>query len=316
MERCASGLSAASAAEPGWPVVTSGGSGEGASMWKVTPDRVPSSASLANRSACLFCSRGTQVYVVPNGASRLASSASGFMSGCLILQVPLICSTTSLESIRTSTSASGATVCAMVSPAIRPRYSATLLLAIPIVVPSSARTRPVWASLTSAPYAAGPGLPREPPSASTTTRRTASLIDPSQAALGGADQDPAALVAPDNLVVCRGPDGCELGVVQVEHATAAPPGAQQGDADPVLALTEAVVETHEVGGQLRGQRSASRLELAQRLLDLGLLGVADGGRLGDPSLCLGEPGSEGVEGALRLLETLHDLDLVVLQRGD
>src|SRR5215212_9115356 len=263
MERCVSGLSAASAAEPGWPVVTSGGSGEGASMWKVTPDRVPSSASLANRSACLFCSRGTHVYVVPNGASRLASSASGFMSGCLILQVPLICSTTSLESIRTSTSASGATVCAMVSPAIRPRYSATLLLAIPIVVPSSARTRPVWASLTSAPYAAGPGLPREPPSASTTTRRTASLIDPSQAAFGGTEQDPAALVAPDHVVVRGGADRRQLGVVELEHATAAPSSAQERSAEPVPALTQAVVETHQVRRELRRQRSAPCLELAQ-----------------------------------------------------
>ena len=140
-------------------------------MWNVTPARSPSSASLARRSACLFRSRATQVYDVPKGASRFASRASGFMSGCLIFQLPLICSTTSLESIRTSTSASGATVCAIVRPAIRPRYSATLLLAVPIVVPSSARTRPLSASLTSAPYAAGPGLPRDAPSASMTTRR-------------------------------------------------------------------------------------------------------------------------------------------------
>ena len=93
----------------------------------------PSSASLASRSACWFCSRGTQVYVVPNGASRLASSASGLMSGCLIFQRPDICSTTSLESIRTSMSASGANSSASLSPAIRPEYSATLLVAIPIV---------------------------------------------------------------------------------------------------------------------------------------------------------------------------------------
>ena len=88
--------------------------------------------------------------------------ASGFMSGCLIFQLPLICSTTSLESIRTSMSAPGRDLLRpCVRPAIRPRYSATLLLATPIVVPSSASTRPVSASLTSAPYAAGPGLPRD-----------------------------------------------------------------------------------------------------------------------------------------------------------
>src|SRR4051812_43966261 len=159
------------------------------------------------------------------------------MSGCLIFQLPLICSTTSLESIRTWISASGATVRAMVRPAIRPRYSATLLLAIPMAVPSSARTRPVSASLTSAPYAAGPGLPREPPSASTTTRRTGSLIDPSQAALGGTDQNAAALVAPDHVVVRGGADRRQLGVVEVEHAAGAPSSAQERSTDPVLGLT-------------------------------------------------------------------------------
>ena len=109
------------------------------------------------------------MYVVPNGASRLASIASGRMSGCLIFHRPDICSTTSLESIRTSMSASGANSSASLSPAIRPEYSATLLVATPIVVPSSAITSPVAASFSNAPYAAGPGLPREPPSASTMT---------------------------------------------------------------------------------------------------------------------------------------------------
>ncbi len=67
----------------------------------------PSRASLASRSACLLRSRGTQLNVVPAGASRCACAASGFMSGCLIFQRPDICSTTSLESIRTSSAASG-----------------------------------------------------------------------------------------------------------------------------------------------------------------------------------------------------------------
>ena len=66
-------------------------------------------------------------------------------------------------------SASGANSSASLSPAISPEYSATLLVAIPIVAPSSAITSPVSASLSTAPYAAGPGLPRDPPSASITT---------------------------------------------------------------------------------------------------------------------------------------------------
>ena len=91
------------------------------------------------------------------------------MSGCLIFQRPDICSTTSLESIRASICASGANSSASLSPAIRPEYSATLLVATPIAVPSSAMTSPVAASFSTAPYAAGPGLPREPPSASMMT---------------------------------------------------------------------------------------------------------------------------------------------------
>ena len=73
------------------------------------------------------------------------------MSGCLIFQLPDICSTTSLESIRTSIEAPGACSAASFSPATSPEYSATLLLARPIVVPSSASTAPVSASLSTAP---------------------------------------------------------------------------------------------------------------------------------------------------------------------
>jgi hypothetical protein len=154
--------------------------GAGSDPPTVTPDRNPSSASFASRSACLFCSRGTQVYVVPNGASALASVASGRIPGCLIFHRPDICSTTSLESIRTSISASGANSWASFRPAISPEYSATLLVASPSVLPSSASTSPVSASFRSAPYAAGPGLPRDPPSASTITRRGASVTARSQ----------------------------------------------------------------------------------------------------------------------------------------
>ena len=39
---------------------------------------------------------------MPAGARRFASAASGFIDGCLTFQLPVICSTTSLESIRTS----------------------------------------------------------------------------------------------------------------------------------------------------------------------------------------------------------------------
>ena len=99
----------------------------------------------------LFCSRGIQVYVVPGGASCWARAANGRMSGCLIFQRPDICSTTSLESIRTRTFAPGSRALAALSPAIRPLYSATLLVATPMYSAASASVSPVTGSRTTAP---------------------------------------------------------------------------------------------------------------------------------------------------------------------
>ena len=116
--------------------------------------RLPASiASLASRSACLFFSRGIHSYVTwPGGKIRAASAASGFMSGCLIFQRPDICSTTSLESIRTRTPAlRGRGPARPCSPAIRPRYSATLFVATPMYSAASASVSPVAASSTTAP---------------------------------------------------------------------------------------------------------------------------------------------------------------------
>jgi hypothetical protein len=73
------------------------------------------------------------------------------MSGCLICQRPDICSTTSLESIRTSTDALGSMVSTACSPATSPPYSATLLVARPTDSARSASSAPVSASRTRAP---------------------------------------------------------------------------------------------------------------------------------------------------------------------
>jgi hypothetical protein len=69
----------------------------------------------------------------------------------LIFQWPDICSTTSLESIRTSAAAAGAIRAAVRSPAISPEYSATLFVAWPMLSRTSASTSPVAASSTTAP---------------------------------------------------------------------------------------------------------------------------------------------------------------------
>ena len=50
------------------------------------------------------------------------------MSSLLIFHRPDICSTTSLESSRTSMRASGSMACTYSSPAIAPRYSAKLFV--------------------------------------------------------------------------------------------------------------------------------------------------------------------------------------------
>lgn len=82
-----------------------------------------------------------------------ASAASGFMSGCLIFQRPDICSTTSLESIRTCTwtGTSGNNAFAAFRPAIRPLYSATLLVATPMYSAASASVCAPSGSRTTAP---------------------------------------------------------------------------------------------------------------------------------------------------------------------
>ena len=74
---------------------------------------------------------------VGGNASR-ACNASCLMSGCLIFQRPLICSTTSFESSLASTSASGSSRATICRPVTSPVYSATLF----VVSPSNPRPRP------------------------------------------------------------------------------------------------------------------------------------------------------------------------------
>src|SRR3954447_23661337 len=162
-----------------------------------------------------------------------AWTASFFMSGCLICQRPDICSTTSLESIRTSTLAVGSRSRAACRPATRPPYSATLLVARPTDSARSASTRPVSASRTSAPYPAGPGLPRAPPSASTMSRRLTlrpagptSRSRPSQTGVRGADEDPAAVLAAEHGVRIGVAEGGQLVAVELDAAALATAGVQ------------------------------------------------------------------------------------------
>ncbi|KDQ66997.1 hypothetical protein DT87_07085 [Streptomyces sp. NTK 937] len=154
-------FAAPAAASPGGPDGSGSGAARGVSRPAVEDDgshcpprRPASMASLASRSACLFSARGIHSYVTEEaGRISAARAASGFMSGCLIFQRPDICSTTSLESIRTRTrtSVSGNRSRTAVRPAISPRYSATLLDATPMNSAASASTCAVSGSMTTAP---------------------------------------------------------------------------------------------------------------------------------------------------------------------
>src|SRR4051795_6400193 len=260
-----------------------------------------------------------------------AWTASFFMSGCLICQRPDICSTTSLESIRTSTLAVGSRSRAACKPATSPPYSATLLVARPTDSARSASTRPLSASRTSAPYPAGPGLPRDPPSASTMSRRLTprpqapksrswrqapkSRSWRSQAGLGGADEDPAAVLAAQHGVRVGVAEGGQLVAVQLDPAALAAAGVQVRGAGRPGLLRDPVVQLEQLGRHGAGDLVPPGLVLLGRVGDVGqrvvalLLGlVLVGLRPGQPGLCGGERGVGG-------LATLHQLEHLVLQVG-
>src|SRR3954451_25118390 len=134
-----------------------------------------SSAWLTSASAAAFCARGTlRTCQRANCPSAfVAAACSGFMSGCLTLYLPLTCLATSSESLTTSTS-SAPSARARSRPSSSPRYSATLFETTPSSSCASSRTSPSGVETTAA-AAAGPGLPRAPPSTWTTSFTSASL---------------------------------------------------------------------------------------------------------------------------------------------
>ena len=151
----------------------------------------------------------------PGRAQPLARMANGYMSGCFIFQRPAICSITSLESIRTSTAGlrvhlpshlhpgdeSGVLRDVVGGPADRQpfgdRSHRTGCPGPPRRTPParvSARRRP---PPRSTPAAVGAGtwlgpLPSKKPGPSWVSSGRRGLYSPG---LGGADQDPAALLA-------------------------------------------------------------------------------------------------------------------------
>ena len=96
------------------------------------PRRYPSPGWRDGRRACwprAGSTRASRSGTRP--AASAASRASWRMVACLICQRPDICSITSLESMRITTSVAPSSFAAS-RPAIRPRYSATLLVSMPM----------------------------------------------------------------------------------------------------------------------------------------------------------------------------------------
>src|SRR5450756_2304808 len=191
------------------------------------------------------------------------------MSSFLTCQRPDICSMTSLESARTSMRAAGSISAAARSPSISPVYSATLFETTPRYPARSARTAPVVGSRTSAPYHAGPGLPREPPSVSTTSRRWLIVARRSQTGVLEPDQDPPALLAPDHLLRRGTANRAQLLRVDLHPAALAAAGVQCCGTQPTGLGAHLLVERHQLRVEPRGRRDPL-------VRDLRRLGVHEG----------------------------------------
>ena len=140
------------------------------------------------------------------------------------------------------------------SPAISARYSATLFVAVPSRAADSAITSPVAASRSTAPYAAGPGLPRDPPSASTTT-----LVGPA------ARHSPDSAVRTSSRLHSGQRSTSSSGRAAISRRSAALSSRRHAsqrrwrnapDPDPPVLGTDPLVQGQQVSGQ-QGGRSAA-----------------------------------------------------------
>src|SRR6185437_10834306 len=129
-------------------------------------------------------------------------------------------------------------------------------------------TSPVTGSITTLPPAATPGLPRDPPSASTISSRgspsaggfarkaTAIRAPPrSQARFAGAHQDRVRVRAEQHVIGCRGAHHGHVRGVQRNTTGARHAATQVGGAHAVAGAL-LLIERQEVGRQARGQSIA------------------------------------------------------------
>ena len=193
-----------------------------------------------------------------------------------------------------------------------PRYSATLFVAVPMKPATSVRTTPVTASRTTAPNAAGPGLPRDPPSASTMSDRVMTEL---QAGFGGADKDATALIAPDDLIRRRAAHLLDLARRELQPAAAAASAVQVRGSEPRLISADALVEAEQVLGNPGGDRRTLPRHDRALIIEIGeqrgdCIGLFGSFRCEAVSLCVELP--DGSEGSL---DPLHDLEFDVLELG-
>ena len=152
------------------------------------------------------------------------------MSGCLIFQRPDICSTTSLESIRTSRSASGGVLVVELEAGDQPVVLGDVVGRDADDSARSAITSPVSRVEQHRAVRRVAGVATRAAVGLDPDRR----VGPSEAGLRGAHQDAAALLAAHHLVGRASAIDAEVGGGQLESAAAATSLTQRGCADAVL----------------------------------------------------------------------------------
>lgn len=131
--------------------------------------------------------------------------------------------------------------------------------------------------------------------------------------LGRAHQDSAALLTAHHLVLSGRTDPGEIGLVELELASAAAALDQRGGAEPGVLLPNALVQGHEVVRQAGGDLVALLLHVGALALDLGERLVPLGRQVADLLLRFRTALLGALQVALEALGALHDLQLDLLE---
>ena len=178
------------------------------------------------------------------------------MSSCLICQRPDICSTTSLESIRTSITASGSIARAARSPATRPRVLRHVVRRHTEVLGALGEDR---AGRRVAHEGAVAGRARGCRASRRRPRRRA--VAPPRQPFAGSGRRTRIRPHSSHRTTWLGrglADPLDVGRVELEPAALAPAAAQRRRAEPAELAAQPVVEGHQAGVEPLGQPRALR----------------------------------------------------------